>query len=641
MPSGISYQNNIGTTTQLSCSSPQDVCNIIANEWNMPFRNPRQIGYYTPANKLDGLKKLIFNTVNLFGANGLFSKDSVFTNSRYEQDGTRVIQTMYNNPTIRTGIRVASVPRQVNGLPVGNRTVRSGLLRKSSRIDNTRFILNSDIIKMTMNDVNATQIPYDPVTNTVDLVIPESFGIFASDDKDCGCSPTCCGNGYRKLFFFDPATKRQETMWIRTQPPAGKGGVNPYGKVTVLAKSGYRLYAIRGVGASATVNTPTLLPTDYGTPIILREGVVVELGPVIPLTQCLPCGTPFREKTTTQVIENGIEEMTGSIWCIDKRRLDTLTYHQDGMIMEIQEAMVRVNNEIMNNLLYSQRGILAGTGNPLSDGSTPYNGVGTGETCNTIPHQTDGLMTLIDKVGTHLRVPITEGCDNICLINDLKQLIEQLTHGALQGYVLIGSDMLFEYIRTMINNRVTAVATPQVAGEMLFGGTMANYLYDDQTKGTIIDGVGNGMQVDYKYLNIAGLRLPFFYDPELERKYPGRLYLAKLDAMEIWYPDGELERSWNFREPSRIPGTIIPNIEVKGVTSTIMNGREMMLATNDCPISFDYYLKAGAWYDMEAAPQTLIIDFYGIKDGAVVPIEDVACGCFRNRKQLYGSLQGF
>ena len=640
MPSGIQYQDNTGTTTQLTCNSPQDVCNIIANEWNNPFRNPRQVGYYHPSEKLDGLRKLIFNTVNLFGTNGYFTKDTQFTASRYEQDGTKVIQTMYNNDYMRSGVRVASIPTMVNGLPVGNRTVRAGFLVRLDRVDKTRFFLNKEMITMTMNDVTATQIPYNPVTNSVDLVLPESFGILASDDSECGCSPTCCGNGWRKLYVTDPVTHQEEQMWWRTQPPAGKGGTNPYGKVTVLGKTGYRVYAIRGVGTSATVNTTTLMPSDYGTPIILREGAVFRVGTTIPVsnTGCLPCGTPFREATTTQRIENGIEEMTGEIWCMNKHRLDTQSYFQDGMISEIQRAMVRVNNEIMNTLLYSQRGILAGTGNTLADGSTPYNGVGT-ESCNIIPNQTDGLMTIINKVATPLRIPIMEGCDNVCLISEIKELIEQLTGGALEGYILVGSDMLFEYIRTMINNRVNAVANPQVATEMLFGGTNTNYLYQEN-RGTIINGLGSGMQVDYKYLNIGGMSLPFFYDPELELRHPGRLYLLKMSAMEIWYPDGELERSWNYRTPSRIPGTLIPNIEVQGVEMTMMNGKMVPLAKNDCEYKFRYYLKAGAWYDMEAAPRTLIIDFYGVKDGQVVPVEEVACGCFRNKRQLYKTLQG-
>lgn len=645
MPSGIQYQDNRGTATQLDCCTLEGVCNYIENEWNNPYRTSAQIGYFHPAEKLSGIRKLIFNSANLFTANGMFGKDAYLEN-RYDRDGNRIMQTELwsaNKYMNTSGVRVTAVPSMINGTPVGRRSVRSGRLVKMDEVDKNRFFLNSEMMAMTMNSQSATIIPHNPTTNAIDLILPESFGILASDDADCGCSPVCCGNGWRTIHAFDPITKRKEKMLWRTQPPVGKGGTNPYGKITfstgpLAGKTGYRIYAVRAVGASSGINTTTLMPDDWGTPIELKVGTIFEVGTTTPVSQsgCLPCATPFREVITTQKIDNGIEEMTGAIWCIQKHRLDTIFYDQDSMHMEIRRGMVRATQEIMTTLLEGQRGILAGSGNPLADSTTtPYNGVGT-EAGSIIPNQTDGLMTLIEKYGQKMDIFVPEGCDNVCLLSEFKQMIETLGN-TTEGYVLVGSKYLFNYIDTMVKNRVNAVATPEVAKQLIFGSTMNDYLYDE-TPDTLLSGLGNGMTVDYTYLNLGGRRIPFFHDPELEMKYPGRLYLMKLSAVDFWYPEGGIEESWFFKSPSKMAGTLIPNITLKGVTYVMENGQMVPKALNDCPITFEYYLKAGAWYDTEAYPSTFVIDFHGIKDGAIVPISEVGCGCFSSSTNLYRNL---
>lgn len=648
MPSVFSFDNNVGVGTPLKCNTPQDLCNVIKDELTFPYRDPKQMGVFQPINRQDGFKSLIFNTPAMFGASGIFD-DTTNPSERFNRNGETVYNTML--PTdygVKNGVSVVEMPLSYNGMPIGNQRRRTGFLKRDFDPLEDRFYITEDVVIMTTNNLSATQIPYAP-TNSLDLVIPDYLSFLASDDETCGCSVVCCGDGWRELFAFDPLTNETEKMWMKTQPPVGEGGVNPYGKVTVQGREGYRFYVVRAVGHTAEANALSRMPTDYGSPIILRPGVEIKIGTVIGTSAagCDPCVSPFSKVTDIQEFYNDSQKMYGSIMCIGENELVTNTYLQSPLLEKARFGMVNMIAQITSTLLYGQRGMFGGTGQKLGNAPTTnpvttwqYNGTGS-TTCDVVPSQTDGVFTLIDKYAPHLKFTVMEGCDNYCLLAEIKQLIEMISDGNYMNgnWALVGDDYLFELMRTMVNNRVNAVATREEAAGILFDNTAYNYVFPDKARGLFGGKMNPQLDPQMKYLEIGGSRIPFYLDLEMKKRHPGRMLLLKIDAIEFWYPNNSLLAGWNFRTPSAVPGTLLPNIFVPNIRPEMINGEMKLQAESNCTYNFNWQLEAGAWYEPAAIPNTFVLDFNGMKsNGTIVPIMEVACGCYASNSNIYNSL---
>lgn len=609
----------------VGCQNVQDICDIIKDDITYPYKNDTQTAVFQGVSPKDGLMKVLGTYINFFALN----KASV---SYTTNNGSQVFQaTLPNNGIFngKGGPKVVEMP-----MGVGDQRIRTGF--KVYRPDESykyRFHITQEVLDATVGTPASTVI----ANNENRIVLPKFFAIFASDEAECGCAARCCADGWREWFLFSKATGKQEKIWVRTVPPAGIVDTRQYGR---LPDGRYAVYAVRGVGASPMPGAASIMPTDFGTPIVMRLGDEIKIGNVIPVAKsgCLPCASVRPTHFKRQEFRNYAQKMVDQIYCYTEE--DTLrnTYHQQPNFLQneyrdgLNKAMVR----FYNTLMYGQQ--QAFVGSDLDNATLP--GVGDGDGTNAVPFATDGLFTLLRKHSQKAVLQIKEGCDNRCLVDEVKFLIESLTNFDYSSgnWILIGDDYIFHMIQTMIVNKVVP-NDPTVAQNLLFGANQS-LLTDSMfsiDQGSALPNINNNI-FSYQSLRIGKRNISFVKDLEMQTREPGVMYLLNLDAIEFFIPNRQNSLANGYLPATAVPGSLMPSI-ITNREMIDVNGQFNSFVPQNCPNTIWAYLWAGVWYEPASLPNTFRIELKGVNNaGVVVPLSDIGCGCYNSNLTAYKSL---
>lgn len=637
LTSSIQYntiQSNIDNTV-FGCNVNLDPCDAIRDSVTYPYQNMDQTAVFHGLYRQDGLMKTLGMFVNMMNINDFGVQSSTNQGLSYQ----------YNLPsnnglfTGNSGPRVIEMP-----LTAGNQIQRTGFtMEVPSDTERTSFFVTDDLITAS-NAGGANAANTYIMANENRLVLPGRLALFGTDDEFMGCDPRCCGEGFRKWYIFDK-NGNQETVHVSNKLPMGVTDARPYGK---LANGTVAVYMIRGVGQDPKPGSGQFTPSDYGSALRLYKGTEIKIGTIVPITDCLPCPSPYRAEHMRKEFTNTAERMVDEIYCVKQSDFYTQTYHEEPNRMKnsFMRNFGAAQTRMFNTLMYGQKMAFAGSDYVgavvnRSSSTDPVQGLLTN---GKVPHQTDGLVTLWNKYARKLNLVIADGCDNRCLFDQLKYMI-QIVAGEEKyktgNWVFVGDDYLFQYMNELIVSKVVpntyseASNLIQGSNSMIFGNTAFS-----MNNESLIPGFNNNI-FSFQSLNIGGRKIPFIKDMEMKLREPGVMYLINLDAVEFWHPNRQLDIANGFIPSTVKAGSILPSI----ITNKIMqevNGQFAGYAGNNCPYKVWSYAQLGAWYTPSALPQTFKITMKGMKKigtvETIVPLSEIACGCYNTDSAIYNQL---
>jgi len=624
---------------EIGCQVVGDVCDRIKDSTTFPYKNDSQTAVFEGVAPQDGLMRLLGSYINLMGYNDTNMQFSTMDNANIWQ-ATLPANGVFNGSG---GPKVFEQP--LNG--VGDQRLRTGFkMYIPQESDKYRFFISQELIDGTYNGVPTVEI----ANNETRIVVPPIMGIFASNEAECGCEASCTGNGWREWFLMKKDGKN-EKIWVRSTPPLGVTDTRDYGKLDAThgAYEGwYAMYMVRGVGVHAKPDETSFKPDSEGSPRTIELGDEIKIGSVVPVTRsgCLPSVSirPTHYKRVTY--GNSVQKMVDKIYSFTQEDVYRTTYHQEPQRInsEYKRELNATMTRFYNTLMFGQQNTFAQS--DLDNDIMP--GVGDAVQYNyedNIPYGTDGFFTLLRKHARKVSFVIEDGCDNRCLLQEFKGLIEQISGSDYKSgnWVLLGTDYMFHMMQTMITNKVAPNSVSE-AEKILFGGNrslLTNEMFSINRE-SALQGINNNF-MQYDRIKLGDREIPFIKDPELMSREPDVLYLINLDAIQFWHPNRELDERNGWMPSTAKAGTVMPNF-VTNREMVNVNGQFQSYVPNNCPNSIWTYLQMGVWYQPDQLPQTFRIQLSGLMDVAGVPtpvsLDQIPCGCSNTSQTTYNALTG-
>lgn len=618
-------------TPDIGCQSIGDICDAIKDDVTYPYKKNSQTAIFQGVEPRDGLMKVLGSYINLVGFNNMASVSQTGEGKIWQ--ATLPSNGVFNGSG---GPKVVEMP-----LNAGDQRIRTGFkMFRDSESYKYRFFVSQLIIDGTLGAAG-TEIP----KNEHRILVPPFMGIFSSNEAECGCDASCTGNGWREWHLMKKDGKN-EKLWVRNEPPAGVTDTRDFGKITTGPYEGwYAFYVVRGVGVHAKVGDTSTFPDSEGSPRVIELGDEIKIGTVIPvtLTGCLPSVSVRPTHYKRVEYKNAAQMMVDKVYSYTKEDVYRSTYHEeaDRINQEYRRELKAVMTRGYNTMMYGQAQMFNQT--DLDNIVIPGVGdIALNDQRDAIPYATDGFFTLLRKHARKASFVIEEGCDNRCLLQDFKSLIEDISNDdyANGNWVFIGDDYLFHMMQTMITNKV-APNDVNTAKEILFGANKSLLTNDmfSMNRESAIPGINNNF-MQYDRIRIGSREIPFILDEEMQRREPGVIYLINLDAIEFYHPNRRIDESNGWMASTAQAGTVMPNF-ISNREMVKVNGQFSEYIPQNCPNSVWSYLQMGVWYSPKDLPSTFRIEMSGMTDAAVpVPLTDIACGCSNNRMNSYNAMMG-
>lgn len=541
---------------------------------------------------------------------------------------------------------------------------------------NYRFYITQGMIDA-YNLENGTNLTYIPAEST-SLVLdadptsgynPNYLQPMIDMCSRCGTGANC-GRSIRLLYIQKKSNY--------TQGLTCRGNVTEVMGVfgfTRISQTGIKLQLRRGMqGETQTDNSSNGIKFDFGSQR-LEVGDVVFVGTEMPTTDCLPKSLSCSSFQPKQyVFCDTIREFSDcAIGCISKRGFATRQFNQ---IMDYKEQLtyafakqVRTfYHRVMNDLFHGSA--LAYQGQPM-----PSYGGQPARADEIIPFGTNGIFNLHNTHSKKMLVPL-KGCTDACAGIVMEALINAMDRGTggeyrkeyrtnKPGYLWVGdveslnkifaAGMANKFIPNSLQGAKDQMALQQGVYSMR---KIPMLEVSDPELQAYFDNIQeNDMDLEFYEIDFGGIKMRALHDEDMARNNPGNMKLFHIPSIRFFTDstDKLISKAMGsnpWLPATAVEGSIIPSVYSNDYGTTMINGKEMSMAKDNCSISMGFYMRLGVRFAPAKLPYLWEVQFVGQKPNPnfgqpgqpaflTVSILDLGCGCVGVEQQIMRNLERY
>jgi hypothetical protein len=468
------------------------------------------------------------------------------------------------------------------------------------------------------NLANNTTLSYIPASAQELTVGPDaSTGYnnnpFAPISDSCfSCSSGSCGSGKRLLYV----QKMNQTV---PNALTCKGVVAETIMIMETVRNGNKLVmkVRRGVNGTTTTAANGATNTNgmdfqFGS-TKLEVGDMIFVGTIARTTECNPAdmACPTFEPKIYKFCDT-IREFEDCCVCMSRTGFNTARFGelfnyaqviQYSTFKNLRNFYHRVNNDLfLGSPNYAQ-------GYPMPS----YNGM-PGSKQEIIPYNTNGIFNLHNTHSKKMDIPLSS-CNDQCsavVIDTILNAVNRSSGGMYSreintdsGYLLVGDVAKFDQIFTSGMSQSFLPVNLQGAIDQQ---SMQRRSWSMTSK-SIMSMVDSGMQdqvtdnqaamgLEFYEVKIGGLTFRALEDYSMKQINPGQMDLYHVPSIKLFTDSvDEITQKAMGSNPwlpaTAAKGMAIPSVYSESYQTAMLNGKEVTLSKNNCPVSYRFYMRMG------------------------------------------------